>query len=58
MNTKQANWAEIKSDGLAWVKPSIRPLFKLGEQTTPTTYSASSPEKHKSDISELRPRGE
>jgi len=37
-----------------WKRPTIRPLARLGELTTPTTISASTPEGHASDISELR----
>lgn len=36
-----------------WEPPKIRPLPRLGELTTPTTFSASTPEQHRSDISEL-----
>lgn len=36
-----------------WEPPTIHPLSSLGEQTAPTTISASSPEKHISDISDL-----
>ncbi|MGC9969782.1 MAG: hypothetical protein ABSE56_04250 [Bryobacteraceae bacterium] len=31
----------------------IRPLSRLGERTAPTTVSASSPELHASDLTDL-----
>jgi hypothetical protein len=31
----------------------MRPISRLGELTTPTTFSASTPERHMSDISEI-----
>ncbi len=37
-----------------WETPTIRPLFALGQLTTPTTYSASSPDKHSGSIEELQ----
>lgn len=36
-----------------WRRPTIRPLLRLGEQTWPTTISASSPDRHKQCIDEL-----
>jgi len=37
-----------------WEPPFMRPISRLGELTTPTTFSASTPERHMSDISELK----
>ncbi len=37
----------------AWECPLIRPISRLGEMTTPTTFSASTPERHSSDITEM-----
>jgi hypothetical protein len=37
-----------------WSRPTIRPLFRVGELTTPTTFSASSPDRHGSNIEEMR----
>lgn len=50
MEAKVANQAEKKKP---WKRPVISHLARLGELTTPTTISASSPEKHKSSIQEL-----
>jgi len=47
-------WKSFEGAPTKWSPPTIRPLFRLGEMTTPTTFSASSPDRHKSDISELR----
>jgi hypothetical protein len=38
----------------AWEPPTITPLPRLGERTTPTTISASSPKMHTSDLSDIR----
>lgn len=48
------DWQTFPGAPKKWRRPTIRPLFRLGELTTPTTFSASSPDRHRSDISELR----
>lgn len=58
METKSKEAARERSRG-QWRRPTIKPLTRLGERTTPTTISASSPERHASDITELaHPCGE
>jgi hypothetical protein len=47
-------WKRFEGVPTKWSKPYLRPLFRLGELTTPTTFSASSPDRHGSDIEELR----
>ena len=51
---KEVKWKSFDGAPKIWSKPIIRPLFRLGEQTTPTTFSASNPDKHSSDISEMK----
>ena len=48
------NSLEKKMNRKEWVSPIIRPLVRLGELTTPTSISASSPERHTFDIAELK----
>ncbi len=40
----------VRQNAGEWHRPTIKPLVRLGEQTTPTTISASSPDKHKPNI--------
>jgi len=54
MKQKSGSWNTFPGAPTKWSRPTIRPLFRLGELTTPTTFSASSPDRHRSDISELR----
>lgn len=36
-----------------WEPPAIRPLPRLSERNTPTIVSASSPDQHTSDLSDV-----
>lgn len=47
----------IARQRLTWERPLLKPLPRLGELTTPTTFSASSPDRHGSDIGEFRSHG-
>lgn len=40
--------------GRKWCRPTIRSLVRLGEQTNPTSVSASSPQQHLPNIAELK----
>jgi len=53
MSNKKASF-ESGRINIGWERPFIRPISKLGEMTTPTTLSASTPERHVSNISEMR----
>ena len=54
MSQTRMKWKGPDEAPKEWERPSIKPLFRLGELTTPTTFSASSPDRHTSDISELK----
>lgn len=54
MNRRDQRWKSFEGAPTKWSRPTIRPLFRLGELTTPTTFSASSPDRHGSDISEMK----
>ena len=53
-STPREKWKTFPGAPTSWSRPTIRPLPRLGELTTPTTFSASSPDRHGSDISEMR----
>jgi hypothetical protein len=57
MSPTGKTWKRSAGAPTNWSRPTVRPLFRLGELTTPTTFSASSPDRHGSDITELKGRG-